>query len=99
MRDELLMSSTVPITNVRSKWQQALADAVRDPDADDPRTLADWEPALQVLREDTSIHEVLLSGGDPLMLTDARLGALVEQLEAIPHLRRLRIHSRLPIVL
>jgi EF-P beta-lysylation protein EpmB len=206
MRDELLMSRAVPITPVRSKWQQALADAVRDPDAlidrleladelrpgarlaarlfpllvpesflarmrlrdphdpllrqvlpldleahdapgftidavgdqdakkaagllqkyhgrallittgacavhcrycfrrhypyaEDPRTLADWEPALQVLREDESIHEVLLSGGDPLMLTDARLGALVEQLEAIPHLRRLRIHSRLPIVL
>lgn len=69
------------------------------PYVDDPRTLADWEPALRVLREDPSIHEVLLSGGDPLMLTDARLGALIGQLEAIPHLRRLRIHSRLPIVL
>ena len=46
-----------------------------------------------------SIDEVILSGGDPLLLDDARLGMLVSRLEAIAHLRRLRIHSRLPIVL
>jgi len=69
------------------------------PYGDEPRRLDDWEPALDQLRQDTSISELLLSGGDPLMLTDARLGQLVERLEAIPHLKRLRIHSRLPIVL
>lgn len=69
------------------------------PYGDEPRRLDDWEPALDQLRADSSISELLLSGGDPLMLTDARLGQLVERLEAIPHLRRLRIHSRLPIVL
>lgn len=49
--------------------------------------------------QDKSISEVILSGGDPLMLTDKKLATLLESLEAIPHLRRLRIHSRLPVVL
>ncbi len=69
------------------------------PYAESPRQLDDWQPALDALAADDSIHEVLLSGGDPLALTDARLFALIEQLETIPHLRRLRIHTRLPIVL
>ena len=69
------------------------------PYGSEPRRLDDWEPAFALLEHDTSISEVLLSGGDPLMLTDARLGDLVERLATIPHLRRLRIHSRLPIVL
>lgn len=64
-----------------------------------PRKLEDWEPALQELRNDSTIHELLLSGGDPLTLTDARLGALIAALEDIPHLRRIRLHTRLPIVL
>jgi EF-P beta-lysylation protein EpmB len=69
------------------------------PYEDEPRRMSDWEPAFAALEADESIHEVLLSGGDPLMLTDTRLSDLVRRLEAIPHLRRLRIHSRLPIVL
>lgn len=69
------------------------------PYAEAPRQLDDWQPALDALAADESIHEVLLSGGDPLALTDARLFALIDQLETIPHLRRLRIHTRLPIVL
>lgn len=66
---------------------------------EDPKRLAEWEPAFQVLREDDSIHEVILSGGDPLMLTDRRLGELCSRLQTIPHLKRLRVHTRLPIVL
>lgn len=69
------------------------------PYAEEPRRLEDWDPALHVLATDDSIHEVLLSGGDPLMLTDRRLGQLIERLDEIHHLRRLRIHTRLPIVL
>ncbi|MGZ0170377.1 MAG: EF-P beta-lysylation protein EpmB [Planctomycetales bacterium] len=69
------------------------------PYGDEPRRLDDWEPALDQLRADSSISEILLSGGDPLMLTDVRLGQLIERLEAIPHLMRLRVHTRLPIVL
>ncbi len=64
-----------------------------------PRSLADWEPALDEIAADTSLHEVILSGGDPLTLVDATLAAMIERLEAIPHLRRLRIHTRLPIVI
>ena len=69
------------------------------PYGSEPRRLDDWEPAFAVLENDTSISEVILSGGDPLMLTDSRLSDLVERLAKIPHLRRLRVHSRLPIVL
>ena len=65
----------------------------------EPHTLADWQPALDVIREDSSVHEVLLSGGDPLLLTDARLAQLISAIEDIPHVQRLRFHTRLPIVL
>ncbi|MBC8290691.1 MAG: EF-P beta-lysylation protein EpmB [Planctomycetes bacterium] len=69
------------------------------PYGEEPRRLDDWQPALDAIGEDSSLEEVLLSGGDPLMLTDQRLSDLIARLEAIPHLRRLRIHTRLPIVL
>ena len=58
-----------------------------------------WQSALGYLREDTSIGEVILSGGDPLSLSDSKLERLVIALDEIPHLKRLRIHTRLPIVL
>ncbi len=69
------------------------------PYGEEPRRLADWEPAFQAIAEDTSLREILLSGGDPLMLTDERLGQLGNRLASIGHLRRIRIHTRLPIVL
>jgi EF-P beta-lysylation protein EpmB len=55
--------------------------------------------ALAAIRADTSITEVLLSGGDPLTLGDRRLAGLLEDLEAIAHVRRVRVHTRLPVVL
>ncbi|MBK6659860.1 MAG: EF-P beta-lysylation protein EpmB [Proteobacteria bacterium] len=55
--------------------------------------------ALATLADDTSVSEVILSGGDPLVLDDAQLGAVVARIDALPHVRRLRIHSRLPVVL
>ncbi|MEQ1531337.1 MAG: EF-P beta-lysylation protein EpmB [Methylococcales bacterium] len=55
--------------------------------------------ALAYLKSDRSITEVILSGGDPLLLSDDRLSRLFAQLNEIPHLKRIRIHSRLPIVL
>lgn len=64
-----------------------------------PAGLSHWEPALRVIEENPDIEEVILSGGDPLMRSDSWLTQLVARLEAIPHLRRLRIHSRLPIVI
>ncbi|NBC23885.1 MAG: EF-P beta-lysylation protein EpmB [Gammaproteobacteria bacterium] len=57
-----------------------------------------WAGALAYLRNHIDITEVILSGGDPLTLSDRRLQALVEELAAIPQLRRLRVHTRLPIM-
>jgi EF-P beta-lysylation protein EpmB len=54
---------------------------------------------IQTIQNDTSIQEVILSGGDPLILNDARLARLFEALAEIPTLKRIRIHTRLPIVL
>jgi EF-P beta-lysylation protein EpmB len=52
---------------------------------------------LVAIREDTTIEEVLLSGGDPLSLSDQQLANLVAALSEIPHLKRLRFHTRFPI--
>ena len=54
---------------------------------------------MEVIESDPSIHEVILSGGDPLMLADAELARLAEELSAIPQLRRLRVHTRLPVMI
>lgn len=58
-----------------------------------------WEPAFQYLREHTEVTEIILSGGDPLMVSDEKLTHLVNELAQIKHLKRLRIHSRIPSVL
>jgi EF-P beta-lysylation protein EpmB len=64
-----------------------------------PGSAAAWRPALERIAADPSIDEVLLSGGDPLTMTDNRLAPLADQLAAIGHVQRLRIHTRLPIVI
>jgi len=69
------------------------------PYQESPRSLEQWEPSLNKLREDSRIEEIILSGGDPLVLNDHRLEQLIQQLESIDHLKRIRVHSRLPIVL
>jgi EF-P beta-lysylation protein EpmB len=69
------------------------------PYGDEPRRMSDWEPAFERISQDVSIREIILSGGDPLMLTDARLAEMIRRLDAMGHLDRLRIHTRLPIVL
>lgn len=58
-----------------------------------------WQESLGMLRQDESIEEIILSGGDPLSLSDSKLSWLARQLDEIPHLHRLRIHTRQPIVL
>lgn len=55
--------------------------------------------ALDYISSDTSIDEVILSGGDPLMLSDQKLAEMSQKLAAIQHVKRLRIHTRLPVVL
>lgn len=69
------------------------------PYADEPRGIDAWEPALRAIEADPSIAEVILSGGDPLTLPDPPLARLVSRLASIDHVRRLRIHSRLPVVI
>lgn len=58
-----------------------------------------WNQSLDYIAGDKSISEVILSGGDPLLLNDSQLGELIQSIEAIPHVKRLRLHSRLPVVL
>jgi EF-P beta-lysylation protein EpmB len=58
-----------------------------------------WRAALRTIAGDPSIEEVILSGGDPLSLTDDRLAELAGALEFVPHVRRLRVHTRQPVVL
>ena len=54
---------------------------------------------MKYLSENTVVREVILSGGDPLMLSDQKLAKLIAGLNQIPHIRVLRIHSRLLSVL
>ncbi len=58
-----------------------------------------WHKVLAYLQANPEVHEVILSGGDPLLVTDSRLAELIDALEKLPQLKRLRIHSRLPVVI
>jgi EF-P beta-lysylation protein EpmB len=69
------------------------------PYAEDTAAAAGWRDAVALIAGDPSIHEVILSGGDPLSLADHKLAELTDALRGIPHLRRLRLPTRLPIVL
>lgn len=63
--------------------------------ADAPR----WSEALAEIAADASLEEIILSGGDPLSLSNARLENLTRALTAIPHVRRIRVHTRQPVML
>jgi EF-P beta-lysylation protein EpmB len=69
------------------------------PYAEIPHSIDQWRLAIRAIDADPSIQEVILSGGDPLTIVDDALGELIDQLAAVSHLRRLRIHTRLPIVI
>ena len=58
-----------------------------------------FDETLAYLQAHDDIHELILSGGDPLSLPDNRLRTLIQQIEQIPHLQTLRLHTRLPVVL
>lgn len=58
-----------------------------------------WQEILEYVRSDDTIEEVIFSGGDPLVASDKRLAAMIEDLASIAHMQRVRFHSRLPIVL
>lgn len=63
------------------------------------RAEQDWQQAVDYIHDHSDIHEVILSGGDPLSLTEAKLKKLTDKLIHIPHIKTLRIHTRQPIVL
>jgi len=69
------------------------------PYSENNNSRAQWRETLQELAQDTDINEIILSGGDPLVLTDTHLGELVEHITTMPSIKRLRIHSRLPVVI
>jgi EF-P beta-lysylation protein EpmB len=58
-----------------------------------------WPATLEYIARDNSISEVILSGGDPLAASNSLLADLVKQLEAIPHVKTLRVHTRMPIMI
>ncbi|WP_367680211.1 EF-P beta-lysylation protein EpmB [Candidatus Fukatsuia anoeciicola] len=58
-----------------------------------------WHQSLQYIRQHTELDEIIFSGGDPLMAKDYELNWLITELEKIKHIKRLRIHTRLPVVI
>ncbi len=58
-----------------------------------------WQQILAYIKQNLSIHEVILSGGDPLILPDQKLQQFANDIAAIPHVKTLRIHSRIPVVI
>ncbi len=69
------------------------------PYSDSSPLASQWQDTLDSITNDKSINEIILSGGDPLALTDNKLKQLIADIENINHIKRLRIHTRLPIVL
>lgn len=61
--------------------------------------IIDWQQVFSYIENDQSIYEVILSGGDPLMMKIEKLKEVLERLSTISHLTRIRIHSRVPIVM
>ena len=69
------------------------------PYSDNQGNRRNWQQALEYIRQQPELDEIIFSGGDPLMAKDHELAWLIAQLEQIPHIKRLRIHSRLPVVI
>ncbi|WP_409240665.1 EF-P beta-lysylation protein EpmB [Mergibacter septicus] len=69
------------------------------PYSDNQGSKINWQKGLGYIAQHSEIEEVIFSGGDPLMAKDQELAWLIDNLAQIPHLQRLRIHSRLPVVI
>jgi L-lysine 2,3-aminomutase len=69
------------------------------PYADNHLNRQEWQQALDYVKQDTQLNEVIYSGGDPLMAKDDFLIWLTQEIAAIPHITRLRVHTRLPVVI
>ena len=64
-----------------------------------PPTKAFLQKTLEAIRSDKTLKEIILSGGDPLILRDESLFSVIDTLSSIPHVKRIRIHTRIPTVL
>ncbi len=64
-----------------------------------PKGKNGWQTSLDTLQADASIEEIILSGGDPLTSTDSQLSWLIDELNQISHIRRIRVHTRVPVVI
>lgn len=62
-------------------------------------SMEQWQRSLGYIRQNDNISEVIYSGGDPLVNNDAKLRRLTQSIEQIPHVKRLRVHTRLPVVI
>jgi L-lysine 2,3-aminomutase len=69
------------------------------PYADNKPSRLQWQQSIDYIAADSSINEVILSGGDPLAISNTHLQFLLEKLGRIAHLQRIRFHTRLPILL
>lgn len=112
-RDPLAEAGTAPVPGVLHKYRgRALLVATgacavhcrycfrrHFPYGDEGLDRAGWDAAVDYIAGDPEIREVILSGGDPLSLADHHLADLASRLEAVPHVVRLRLHTRLPVVL
>ncbi|EOQ94942.1 putative EF-P beta-lysylation protein EpmB [Leptospira wolbachii serovar Codice str. CDC] len=70
---------------------------VSDPEETPNRN--EWEKALDYFRSHTELREIILSGGDPLTLSDSSIDYLLGELKSIPHINQVRIHSRHPVTM
>ncbi|AJJ63134.1 EF-P beta-lysylation protein EpmB [Yersinia aldovae] len=69
------------------------------PYQDNQGNKANWRQALDYIRQHPELDEIIFSGGDPLMANDSELSWLLDEIESISHIKRLRIHTRLPVVI
>lgn len=69
------------------------------PYGDNQLAQAEWQSVIDYISAHPEVNEVILSGGDPLMMKDALLADKIRKLESLPQIKRFRIHSRLPVVI
>ncbi|WP_299686036.1 EF-P beta-lysylation protein EpmB [uncultured Vibrio sp.] len=69
------------------------------PYQDNKGSKSTWQTSLDYVAEHPEINEMILSGGDPLMAKDSELEWLIQAITSIPHIKTVRIHSRLPVVI
>jgi|MDTA01.1.fsa_nt_gb EF-P beta-lysylation protein EpmB len=69
------------------------------PYSDSPSGLEQWRQSLEAIAQDTNIEEVILSGGDPLVMSDQSIGQLLSALADISHVKHVRFHTRTPVII